>query len=293
MSKPVIEFSIPGLYAKSRYNMIFLSYMEEHRNYFYDDVKIGSCYGSFPCAWNGGRTICGEYDDNDIMAVLLFLNSKGISARYTFTNFFIEDHLDDKDGDAILRITKKYGLIPNGINTSSDKFRDYVNKKYPGFYYLISTTLAKTDISEINELSKNFIVVPDYSLNNDYDKLSQLENKDNIEILIDEACVDNCPKRQEHYQFLSKYQAEGESAGTWVCPYGCEYYYFYDITKKKHYVSIDDIRKKYVPLGFTNFKISGRTDNFVNLTEKYVNYLVKPRYKNIVRNELLIKTLFE
>ena len=292
MSKPVIEFSIPGLYVKSFFNMTFLSYMEEHRNYFYDDVRITSCYGSFPCVWNGGRVVNGDFSEEDSLMILLFLNSKGISLRYTFTNFNINNYLDDEIGNKILSLTSQYGLIQNGVNSSSNLFRSYVQENYPNIYHLISTTLAKTDISEINELSKDYIVVPDYSLNNNFSELSKLTNKENIEILVGEACIDNCPNRQEHYRFLSTYQQKKDDE-VWRCPHGCEEYLYYDITKRDHYISIEDIRDKYVPLGFVNFKISGRTDNYINLTEKYVNYLVKPEFKDIVRNEILIKTVYQ
>ena len=57
--------------------------------------------------------------------------------------------------------------------------------------------------------------------------------------------------------------------------------------KRNHYVSIDDIRNTYLPLGINKFKIGGRHDSKVNLIENYVNYLVKPEYRDDIRNKLL------
>ena len=57
---------------------------------------------------------------------------------------------------------------------------------------------------------------------------------------------------------------------------------------RDHYVSIDDIRDVYLPLGINKFKISGRSDHPVNIIENYVNYFVKPEYRDTVRNKLLI-----
>ena len=65
-----------------------------------------------------------------------------------------------------------------------------------------------------------------------------------------------------------------------TCPYGCEGYFYYDVPViRDHYVTIDDIREVYMPLGINKFKISGRNDSPVNVIENYVNYLVKPEFK--------------
>ena len=49
---------------------------------------------------------------------------------------------------------------------------------------------------------------------------------------------------------------------------------------KKH---IDDIFNKYVPMGFNQFKIEGRTSGMFNLMETYMYYLVKPEYRDEAR----------
>lgn len=287
----MINFSIPGFCTKRQLNINLLSYIDMHREYFSDDVRIASCYDSYPCIWNGGRGVFGDYSDGDISIITMFYNSKKISLRYTFTNLLLEEkHLNDLDGNKILKVTSQNATIQNGVNTASLLLKNYIKEKYPEYYHLVSTTLCKKDINEINKLSKENIVVPDYSLNNNFDFLSKLENKDNIEILVGEACIDNCPRRSEHYTHISKVQLSKRfNEDYWDCPFLCERYNYYEILPtRNHYISIDDIRNKYVPLGFTNFKISGRSDNYINLIEKYVNYLVKPEFKDRVRNDLLI-----
>jgi hypothetical protein len=53
------------------------------------------------------------------------------------------------------------------------------------------------------------------------------------------------------------------------------------------YVSPEDIYEKYLPMGFNNFKIEGRTANLFSLVETYVHYLIKPEYQGFVRIQLL------
>ena len=49
------------------------------------------------------------------------------------------------------------------------------------------------------------------------------------------------------------------------------------------YVSPEDIWEKYVPMGFKNFKLEGRTESVFNVIELYCHYLVKPEFQGPVR----------
>lgn len=288
MNKPVIEFSIPGFYSKEKENTIFFEYYEANPDHFYDDIKITSCYGCFPCIWNGGRRIIGEVDDSYIGAVILYYNQRHISLRFTFTNNQLkEEHVNDEKCNHILELARIYGLVPNGITVASPILKEYLTNNYPDFYQVVSTTLAKRDIDEINRLSENHIVVPYYGINNNFEELAKLEHPENIEILLGDLCIDNCPYRDEHYKTISKSQLYDYNI-YYVCPNRNKLYKCYvDTMKTKHYVTIDEIRKKYLPLGINKFKIAGRQDTFADLFEKYVNYFAKPKYRDRVRNMLL------
>ena len=48
-------------------------------------------------------------------------------------------------------------------------------------------------------------------------------------------------------------------------------------------ISPEEIWDVYVPMGFSNFKIEGRTGNLYNLIETYVFYLIKPEYQGKAR----------
>ena len=295
MSDKEILFSIPDFYNLYDLNMMLISLKQQEPEKFYEDVKIDSVYGSFPgCIWNSGRAACGWASIENIVNTVISFNKLGISVRYTFTNSEIKGrHLLDYYCNTILQNTGKLVEgVRNGVNVNQPILAEHIQKNYPEFDLLWSTTKGAASLEETNELSKDRITVPYYGMNNTT-ALEKLEHPENIEILVSEACIERCPKRAEHYKSIGKLQllepscdANGEG---FRCPYGCEQYYYYEMpVNRDHYVSIDDIREVYLPLGINKFKISGRQDHFVNVIENYVNYFAKPEYRDNVRNKLLI-----
>ena len=202
-----INFSIPGFYQNNKLNKIFLEFIRKTPELLNDDVCITSCYDSFPCIWNGGRVSGGFCDKDTVEEAIKTYNDFGLSLRYTFTNKFISGtQVYDTICNQILKITLQSQAINTGINVNSPELRDYLLKEYPDFYYLISTTVSEKSIEEINQLSKDFIVVPNYSINNSYEMLNKLDNRENIEILVAEPCIDDCSVRMNHYEHIAKNQ---------------------------------------------------------------------------------------
>lgn len=285
-----ILFSIPDFYYLFDLNTMLLQLMQQEPEKFYDDIKIDSIYGSFPgCIWNSGRAACGWASIENIVNTVAAFNQQKISVRYTFTNSEIKGrHLLDYYCNTILQNTGKLVEgVQNGVNINQPILADYIAKNYPEFYLLWSTTKGINSIEETNKLSEDRITVLYYGMNNTT-ALNELTHPENIEILVSEACIERCPKRFEHYSSIGKLQLL-EPSEAFQCPYGCEQYFYYDTpVKRDHYVSIDDIREIYLPLGINKFKISGRQDHPVNLIENYVNYFAKPEFRDNVRNKLLI-----
>ena len=284
----MIKFSLPGYWLKYNLNTLLLNLYQTEREKFYDDIIIDSFYDSFPCVWNGGRYLDGKTNYENIVNTINFYNSQNFSLRHTFTNSLLQNEdLNDVLCNQICFLSEN---SLNGINCNSIILNEYIKKHYPKFYHIHSTTKGITDISKINELSNNDIVVLDYRFNNCFEKLQQLHNPYNIEILLAEACIDNCPQRDMHYSTYSANQ-KYLASDYFPCEYGCDtdYFYYEYIPKRQHYISIQDIREYYLPLGLYQFKISGRTDNDINLLERYVHYLVKPEYQDEIRNRILLQ----
>ena len=280
-------FSIPDFYRFYKLNMDLISLWRAQPELFRPDVEIGSVYGSFPgFCWNSGRATIGQADYKNIVATVKAFNDLGISVRYTCTNSLLtEKHFNDYYANKILEITES---SMNGVTVNLPTLDQYISYHYPKFYHVWSTTKGVKSISDTNAISADRLTVAYYGFNNTT-AIRKLEHPENIEILVCEACIPNCPNRKEHYEDISKLHITEPSKG-FTCPHNCEIYYYYEtVTKRRHYVTWDQIKKEYLPRGIYQFKISGRNDNPVNVIENYVNYFAKPEHKDNVRNKLLIE----
>lgn len=295
MGDNTIYYSLPDFYNFYNLNTYILQCKKEHPGYFRDNIKIDSMYGTFPgCIWNSGRTQFGMAIYENIEATIRSLLDLGISVRFTFTNGKLEPrHFKDYYGNVILEVADKLSSTSKtkcGVNVSNPDFANYILDKYPNLYLMWSTTMGIKDVETINELSKDRLLVIPYQMNNT-DIIDSFEHPENIEVLCCETCIDNCPDRQFHYSMLSASQLI-TPCEPFSCPHGCENYYYYDtVPTRKHHISPEMIESHYLPRGINKFKISGRNDNIINVVERYVNYLIKPEYRDNARNKILIDHL--
>ena len=151
------------------------------------------------------------------------------------------------------------------------------------------------------ELEKDYaLVVLDYNLNNKFEELEKITDKGRCEILVNALCAPGCPARSAHYRCVSANQKilaksirEKNNQSVPLHPWnyeGCKGgRVVYAITNSSAYISPEAIWEKYVPMGFSNFKIEGRNDNIFNVIELYCMYMVKPEYQGMVRFIMLEK----
>lgn len=282
--KPII-YSIPDFFHYYNLNMNLINLMRKRPEMFRDNVVIGSVYGAFPgFIWNSGRATMGQATFENIVGTVKAFNDLGISVRYTCTNALLQGmHLMDLYCNKILEVTENE---LNGVTVNLDILDRHITKNFPKFYHVWSTTKGAKSVEETNKLSKDRLTVPYYGMNNT-SALDEFEHPEHIEILVSEACIENCPLRSKHYEDISKLQLIEPSEG-FMCPNGCENYLYYEtVTKRKHYVSPEMIEEIYLPRGIHQFKIGGRNDNAINVIENYANYFARPEQKDNVRNVLL------
>ena len=302
------KFHLPGLTRNFSFNVIFAQMLKNCPYYFREGVKIASFFGTFPPAvWNGGRSVKGKCDENFIKQVIRIYNNLGIPVRFTFTNPCItEELLHDEFCNKILDLA--YNDL-NEVIVNSQLLEDYIRDKYPK-YKLTSSTCKRLDSIEgpINELKKDYsIVVLDYDLNNKFDLLEKIppEDRGRVEILCNTLCNSECKMRKEHYRLIGEYTIaynEYVKSGK-TTPFDVGDYYevnevnaincncrernAFDIRKLPSHVSPDAIWEKYIPMGFEQFKLEGRTAGRIFLTENYLYYMVKPECRDEARLMLL------
>ncbi len=290
-----VRFHLPGLRYNYPLNMLWASLLKTHPEFFREGVEIASFFGEFPLSlWNGGRLSKGDQcDAGFIQNVVKNINAQGIPVRYTYTNPLItEEDLKDPYCNFCMQVADN-GM--NEVMVFSPILEEYIRKTYPGFKINSSTCKEIRDWEQLNEeLEKDYyLVVLDYNLNNKFDMLEKIENKDKVEILVNAVCVPNCPRRGDHYKNVAINQRiilenrknppeKQQPIVPWHCEYG-DKNCIYTIQDYSTYISPEQIWEKYVPMGFSNFKIEGRTANLFSLIETYCFYMIKPEKQGEVR----------
>ncbi|MBR2408788.1 MAG: U32 family peptidase [Lachnospiraceae bacterium] len=295
-----VKFHLPGLRRNYPLNVMLLGMLKGQPHLFREGVTIGSCFGEFPTSlWNGGRNSMGDQCSNDyINMVIKSLNGWGVPVRFTYTNTAIDENdLNDPYCNYCLKVAHN-GM--NGVIVVSPILEEYVRKNYPKMHIISSTCKEIRGIDGVNEeLGKGYdIVVLDYNLNNKFEELEKITDKSRCEVLVNAICAPNCPMRGAHYRNISENQKKitgnmklPKEQWTPTEPWnykGCSgSQNVYTIQNFSTYVSPEAIWEKYVPMGFRNFKIEGRSDDLLVVMEAYIHYMIKPEFQGQVRIMML------
>ena len=291
-------YHLPGLFEFYRLYSLFLPLYRGHRKYFYDWCEIGSLYGApAGCTWGGGRVSSGEAWPEEAAELV---REYGISARLTFSNSLLrEEHLADRKCNSLCSLFERNGAVQSGIVISSDLLLAYLRKRYPGFYFVSSTTKVLRDFEkleeEINREEFRF-VVPDFRLNKELAKPGRLsrEQKGKVEFLCNECCWFACPDRKACYESVSRKNL-GEEGEDHVCvsPDAGRGYRFSDAMKNPGFIGTDDIQNMYLPNGFSHFKIEGRGLGSAIVLEFLLYYMTRPEYRLKVREEIYLDSMLD
>ena len=326
MKRSIAQYHLPGLFEFYELYKVFLPLFREHREYFYDWCDIGSVYGApADCIWGGGRA---GFGDDDARKVLDLMKEYGISARLTFSNSLLrEEHLLDKKCNTLCKLFEEAGdtqnesvsdsnmqnksikdiqennvqpkVIQNGVIVHSDLLLDYLKKNYPNLYFVSSTTKVLTDFQQFsNEVKRKEFryVVPDFRLNKSFDRLNTLTQieKDKVEFLCNECCWFGCKDRKRCYETVSRKNL-GENCPEHHCaaPDAEEGYRFSKAMKNPGFISTEDIRNVYLPMGFSNFKIEGRGLGSALVLEFLLYYMVKKEYQIHIREAIYLDNMLD
>lgn len=291
-------YHLPGLFEFYEFYKMLLPLFRNHREYFYDWCEIGSIYGApADCLWGGGRVGFGDEQATDVIRLM---KEYDISARLTFSNSLIrEEHLADKRCNRLCELFEKTGEVKNGVIIHSDLLLDYIKKNYPEFYFVSSTTKVLTDFDDLKaELARDDFeyVVPDFRLNKKLEQLNALPEamKDKVEFLCNECCAFGCTDRKACYENVSR-KSLGEDCEDHICtsPQAARGYRFSDAMENPGFISVEDIKNIYMPAGFSNFKIEGRSLGSAIVLEFILYYMVKPEYQLRVREEIYLDSTLD
>lgn len=297
MNKQTAHYHLPGLFEFYELYRMFLPLFREHGEYFYDWCDIGSIYGAPPdCIWGGGRV---SLEDHNAGEVLALLQEYGISARLTFSNSQLcEEHLSDRKCNELCALFAENTEPENGVIVHSELLLQYLKSHYPQLYLISSTTKVLTDFEALKKEAdrEDFrYVVPDFRLNKAYEELNTLteSQKDKVEFLCNECCYFGCKDRKECYEAVSHRNLGEEPDFSCTSPGAEDGYRFSKAMKNPGFISVEDIQKIYLPMGFSNYKIEGRGLGSALVLEFLLYYMTKPEYQLQVREEIYLDNMLD
>ena len=280
-------FHLPGVFHFWRGYVVLLDLMQKNPDILKTNVKIGSIYGSPQCIWNGGRLVGNAiWSKDNLINLKDKMRAYNIPVRFTFTNCLLEpQHLFDAYGNLLLDI---FNTGKNEVICNKEILEDYIREKYGDNYKYISSTTKRlnTQYEQNEELKKDYyLVVLDYDHNHNLEYLQTIPNKDKCEILCNPVCNPKCPMRMAHYINISKCQLEHAPQDMMICQDA--HTLFWQVKKSSPiFISIEDINNTYLPMGFSNFKLEGRTTHELDWIEIILYYIIKEEYKDEIRSKL-------
>ena len=150
-------------------------------------------------------------------------------------------------------------------------------------------------MNEVNRSEFRY-VVPDFRLNKAFDKLEQMtgSEKEKIEFLCNECCWFGCKDRKYCYETVSRKNL-GEDCPEHLCraPESEQGYLFSKAMTNPGFIGIDEIRNIYMPMGFSNFKIEGRSLGSALILEFLLYYMTKPNYQLQVREAIYLDNMLD
>ena len=138
--------------------------------------------------------------------------------------------------------------------------------------------------------------MPDFRLNKGVENWKKLSpaQKEKVEFLCNECCYFECRDRKRCYEAVSRKNL-GEKGVVHHCaaPHAGEGYRFSKAMENPGFISLDDIKKVYLPMGFSNFKLEGRGLGSALLLEFLLYYMTKPEYQLHVREKIYLDNMLD
>lgn len=230
--------------------------------------------------WNGGGVVLGEMLlTEQIEELVSFYNDDlNIPLRLTYTNPLLTENMC-YDTYANL-VTEVFHNGKNEILVNSPILEQYLKKNYPNFKYCRSILAAK----DVYYDPSYYLSVLKRDMNNNWDYLDSipLAHRQKIEILCTDVCPPDCPRIYSHYKDLARIQLTYSTDQTLCACDQMDKRGKFSIYTARHsnpkYVTRELIDNEYLPRGYQQFKISGRTLISSAIVD-CLEYLIKPEYK--------------
>lgn len=211
-----ITWSLPVLF---QYEPIWGAIFKVFRKYGITLPQINA-FGSPTIAWSGGRapSVSGEFNSQTLLKIYNYLSEINATPSLTFTyTRLTKDDLKDKYANYFLDIALE---VKAHFIVYSDLLKNYIKEKDPDAYVVASVIKpsmqfqgpdkmrdwsVEKETELYNKLLKEYdmvVVRPEYSKGALLENTDLIDDISRIEVLINQPCIQNCPRMPQHYMHL-------------------------------------------------------------------------------------------
>ena len=275
----MIYFTLQNFYENQKLNNILFIIHQQFINSFKAPIKFIYTAGSFPYTyWNGGINNNFGIGNNTYDTVIKYYQTNLLPLRSNCSNINLnKEDFNDTIMNVILDLLNNSS---NAIELSNLELYEYLYNKYPNFHYILSNNfnlinpLTPELINKLNEISDFYFIQIPLNKVKDFDYLKAIKNKKNIELPIGDICgncsnLDQCNIQEQIAQY--NYSDSFTKMNCSKC------------LGLNGIISLEDIQKNYVPLGFHNFILPDYYDSKNNnMIKFFINYFIKDSDKSLI-----------
>lgn len=275
----MIYFTLQNFYENQKLNNILFIIHQQFIDSFKVPIKFIYTAGSFPYTyWNGGINNNFGIGNNTYDTVIKYYQTNLLPLRINCSNINLnKEDFNDTIMNVILDLLNNSS---NAIELSNLELYEYLYNKYPNFHYILSNNfnlinpLTPELINKLNEISDFYFIQIPLNKVKDFDYLKAIKNKKNIELPIGDICgncsnLDQCNIQEQITQY--NYSDSFTKMNCSKC------------LGLNGIISLEDIQKNYVPLGFHNFILPDYYDSKNNnMIKFFINYFIKDSDKSLI-----------
>ena len=275
----MIYFTLQNFYENQKLNNILFIIHQQFIDSFKAPIKFIYTAGSFPYTyWNGGINNNFGIGNNTYDTVIKYYQTNLLPLRINCSNINLnKEDFNDTIMNVILDLLNNSS---NAIELSNLELYEYLYNKYPNFHYILSNNfnlinpLTPELINKLNEISDFYFIQIPLNKVKDFDYLKAIKNKKNIELPIGDICgncsnLDQCNIQEQIAQY--NYSDSFTKMNCSKC------------LGLNGIISLEDIQKNYVHLGFHNFILPDYYDSKNNnMIKFFINYFIKDSDKSLI-----------
>ena len=231
-------------------------------------------FGSPSIIWTGGRmpALYGNFKKEVLDKWFRYVTELNASPTFTFTSTVItKENLKDKYANFILETAFEYN---SRFIVYSELLRDYIKEKNPNATIIASVIKAscrfqgpdkieeptiENETNYYNKLLKEYDIVvvrPEYSKNVLPFHHEYIDDISRLEVLINQPCIQNCPKMPDHYRYLEKLNVNHNRNTRFSC---IRSGILNTVLYENNLIHNQETVEKLVKLGVKHLKLQGRS----------------------------------